>query len=430
MVIVCYLLLLLTDYIVIRDLRLMSLYDKFLPKRKKSPNRGVIHIGRWDISINWATFYTVFAILVIAVLTVAVCMPAREASRDITAKMWLLYIVLTVVISQLFYSIFSLLGYIPSLFSGRRWNTGLWIGLPVGVITFLLMWWGALIGRRQINVEKIEIASAKLPESFDGYRIVQISDLHLGTWGEDTTFVSEFVDKVNALDPDLIVFTGDAVNRTAYEFKPFVKPLSRLHARDGVYSVLGNHDYGDYVNWNTEEEKVENLDRLKEYQKLSGWRLLDNSHVFIRNEQGDSIALIGVGNWGEPPFSQYGNLTDAYPKDSLNDSNFKILLSHNPEHWNREVTKISNIDLTLAGHTHAMQISMSLGGWKWSPSKYKYEQWGGLYSRENESGDKGNIYVNIGAGEVGLPMRIGATPEITLITLRSKIEKESNREVQ
>ena len=405
-IIFCFLLLIATDALILMDLRRMSLYSKFVPKAKK---RTV-----------WWKVYAVFAVLVLALLTVAISMPRRSTSTGITPTMWMLYVVLTVELSQIAYSICSLLGFLPYLFRSRRWNTGLWVGLPLGVLVFSMMWWGVIFGRHAIQTVEVEITSPRLPESFNGYRIAQISDLHVGTWGSDTAFITRLVDRVNALEPDLIVFTGDLVNRESNELLPFMSTLSRLNAPDGVLTILGNHDYGDYISWNTPDEKAANLDSLKSYEKAMGWRMLDNANLAIDNATGDSIVVIGVGTWGEPPFSQYGDLKKAYPEERLHDNNFKILLSHNPEHWNREVSKISNIDLTLAGHTHAMQIMFELGSWRWSPAKYKYEQWGGKYDRKNDNGDVTSVYVNIGAGEVAIPMRIGAAPEITLFTLKRK----------
>lgn len=402
--IICYFLLVITDLCIIYDLRNFSLYKKFRPGNKRPG--------------NWWKVYLVFALLVLCLLTIAVSLPRRSENVGIGANMWLLYIVLTVEVAQIIYVIFSLIGVIPTLFRYPRWNTGLWIGLPLSVLFFSMMWWGVFIGRYKIQVNDVVIYSAKLPESFNGYKIAQISDLHLGSWGNDTTFVHNLVDSVNNLDPDLILFTGDIVNRTSDEMLPFLQTLSRLKATDGVFSVLGNHDYGDYVSWSSSESKKANLDSLLSYQKKAGWKLLNNASASLKNVNGDSIVLIGVENWGEPPFSQYGNLKKAYPERLFKDSNFKILMSHNPEHWNREVSKITNIDLTLSGHTHAMQIMFDFGNLKWSPSQYKYSQWGGSYSRKNEDNYLTRIYVNIGAGEVGIPMRIGASPEITLFTLK------------
>lgn len=400
----CFLLLIFTDWVIIRDLRVMSLYDKFQPSSKK---RRI-----------WWKVYGILALLTLALLIVAICLPRRNEESEITVVMWMLFTVMTVEIAQIDYTIFSLIGFIPVLFGQKRWNTGLWVGFPLAVLFFSMMWWGVIIGRHRINIEKIDITSEKLPSGFNNYKIAQISDLHLGTWGTDTTFVSRLVDSVNNQKPNLIVFTGDIVNRRSSEMKPFLKVLGRLKAPDGVVSVLGNHDYGDYISWSSSEAKKANLDSLRSYETQIGWELLENNHKSLVTSTGDTIILIGVGNWGEPPFSQYGDLKTAYPEKLHNDRKFKILLSHNPEHWNREVSKNTNIDLTLAGHTHAMQIELRVSNWKWSPSQYKYEQWGGLYSRKGKDGSNININVNIGAGEVGLPMRIGAPAEITLITLK------------
>ena len=403
MIFLSYFILILTDILIIYDLKEMSLYDKYPADSKR---RQV-----------WWKIYSVFAALILILLTVSICLPYRSPDAGITANMWLVFIVLVVILCQIVYSIFSLVGFIPALIGGIRWNTGLWVGLPMAVLIFTMMWWGACVGRNKIHVERIEVSSAKLPASFNGYKIAQISDLHVGTWGEDTTFVAKLVDSVNNLHPNLIVFTGDLVNREAYEAKPFIGILSRLKAPDGVYSILGNHDYGDYLSWNSDKAKVANMDSLKMYQKEMGWKLLNNRHTSINNSSGESIDLIGVGNWGLPPFSQYGDLEKAYPKESFKNDKFKILLSHDPDHWTSEVNKKTNIDLTLSGHTHAMQVMFNLGNKKWSPAKFRYKNWGGLYENESEDGNKTTLYVNLGAGEVGMPMRIGATPEVTLITL-------------
>lgn len=238
----------------------------------------------------------------------------------------------------------------------------------------------------------------------------------------DTSFVADLVDRVNSLHPDLIVFTGDIVNRKTDEIEPFLHTLSRLSAPDGVFSILGNHDYGDYVDWKDPADREENNRRLAHYQDSIGWTLLNNERRYIVRGN-DSITLIGVENWGDPPFPVYGSLEKALSasRDSLyhqNDSRFKVLLTHNPEHWNQEVSHSTNIDLTLTGHTHAMQMMISLGNWKWSPAKYRYEQWGGLYERLNDRGRTVRMYVNIGSGEVGMPSRLlSAYPEITLLRL-------------
>lgn len=371
-----------------------------------------------------ALTYGIFAVICWIFIAVCMLMPRRDSDSGILFQMWGIYSYLSILIPKTLFCLFSLIGQIPGLWKSKGVRLGLFAGLPVACLVFISMWWGAAVTRRQIEVVDVDVVSPRVPDAFDGYRIAQISDLHTGTWGDDTSFIQTLVDSVNALKPDVIFFTGDIVNRQSSELAPFLRTLSRLEAPDGVYSILGNHDYGDYVDWPSETDKRENLQLLKNWERQIGWHMLNNERTqLIRGN--DTIQLIGVENWGEPPFYQYGHLIDAYPlsRDSvynLKDNRFKILLTHNPEHWRREVTRISNIDLSLAGHTHAMQTVFRLGPWKWSPSALRYEQWGGLYEKQNPDGETLKIYVNIGAGEVGMPFRIGATPEITILTLRKK----------
>ncbi len=379
---------------------------------------------------GWSRAYGCSALLCWIFLLICLLLPRRDAGRGIEFQMWGFYSYLTVYIPKIIFCLFSIIGGVPRLLRAKTWKTGKWIGLPLALISFIAMWWGALVTRKQIDIVEVSISSPRVPEAFEGFRIVQISDLHVGTWGQDTRFVSRLCDSVNSLNPDLILFTGDIVNRESTELQPFLKALAGLKARYGVYSVLGNHDYGDYVEWPSQAEKAENLQLLRNWQRQIGWHLLDNERTEIISA-GDTIQLIGVENWGEPPFHQYGHLIDAYPLSAdsvknLNDNRFKILMTHNPEHWLREVIDISNIDLTLSGHTHAMQTEIKIGDKKWSPSSFRYKTWGGLYSRKANDGNLMRLYVNIGAGEVGMPFRIGAIPEITLITLHSAAESQSS----
>lgn len=351
-----------------------------------------------------------------------VFMPKRGES-SIIPLMWMLYASISIYVPKLLFVLFSTLGRIPLIWKGKRLRLGMYVGLPLGMVVFAAMWWGATGGRRMIQTNIVEIASPDIPAAFDGYRIVQFSDVHVGTWGNDTTFVSQLVDSINALKPDLIVFTGDVVNRRTDEITPFIPVLSRLSARDGVYSILGNHDYGDYMNWRSPADRERNNRDLQEIQARMGWTMLNNDFRYLRCES-DSIALIGVENWGEPPFRQYGKLSEAYPwKQNHSESVFKILLSHNPEHWRQEVSRKTDVDLTLAGHTHAMQFMVSAGKWRWSPSALIYPQWAGLYETASPDGKQSKIYVNIGSGEVGMPYRLGANPEITVIRLKHTATK-------
>lgn len=352
------------------------------------------------------------SIAMAALLILVISIPKRSGSDDGLGRiMWALYAYLSVYIPKIIFVIFDLIASLPLLWHRRRVRAIDIAGGILGAVVFLSMWWGALFNRFNIDIREVEITAEGLPAAFDGYRIVQISDLHTGTYGRDTSFVADVADAVNALRPDMIVFTGDIVNRRSDELRPFVSTLSHLSAPDGVFSILGNHDYGDYYVWPSEEAKKDNLDELLSLQQGMGWTMLNNDHRFVRHGC-DSIAVIGVENVGDPPFRTYGDLDAAYP--DLADPNFKILLSHNPVHWDTDIKDApdKNIALTLSGHTHAMQISV----FGLSPAAMRYPTWGGLY----KDNDKHQLYVNIGLGEVAIPARIGATPEITLITLRAK----------
>lgn len=344
-------------------------------------------------------------------LVVMICWPKRRGSdAGLDMIMWGLYTYFSVYIPKLLIVVFDLLARIPQLWHKRAIKAIDAVGLLLAIAVFGLMWWGALINRFNIDVNEVDVYVDGLPEGFEGYRIAQISDLHVGTFGTDTSFVAELVELVNSTGADLVVFTGDIVNRHTDEIEPFTATLSGLNAKDGVISILGNHDYGDYYVWPSEAAKAQNLNKLKDIQSAMGWRMLNNDCELIYRGN-DSILIIGVENVGDPPFHTYGDLDAAY--DELADPLFKILLSHNPAHWDADIkdSPDKNIALTLSGHTHAMQISL----FGYSPAAFRYPTWGGLYS----DNDGHQLYVNIGVGEVGIPTRIGATPEITLITLRS-----------
>lgn len=397
---------------------LVDLYITFDLRKTKRQSLHGGHGNAWKV-------YLASSVMCWIWLLVILCLPKRSEDSDILSLMWMLYSYLTIYAAKITYIVVSLIGRLISFVT--RCNTVRkpfkWIAMSVGLATFAMMWIGVWVTRRQIMVTEVTIDSPKIPEAFNGYRIVQISDLHVGTWGEDTSFIKSLVEKVNSLHPDLILFTGDIVNRKTDELTPFLFDLSQFSAADGVMSVLGNHDYGDYVDWKNPQERIANNELLHQEQRGMGWDLLQDEHrLIVRNN--DTIVIAGVENWGDPPFPTYGNLDKALSdsKDSLinrHDSHFKILMTHNPEHWNREIASKSNIDLTLSGHTHAMQMMVgNLQGWKWSPAVYRYSLWGGLYERQGNDGTPVRLYVNIGAGEVGMPSRLlGARPEVTLLVL-------------
>ncbi|MEG2401722.1 MAG: metallophosphoesterase [Muribaculaceae bacterium] len=357
--------------------------------------------------------YLVLTILLFAYIMVALALPRRSIDNEgLRVIMFMFYSYLTFYVPKIIYIICDLISFIPRLWRCRKIPYLSSVGIVLGLFMFISMWWGSLVTVNDCEVVEETIEYNNLPKDFDGYKIVQFSDFHVGTYGTDTTFVAKAVNIINELRPNVIVFTGDLVNRETSELLPFMKPLSRLKAPDGVYSILGNHDYGDYMNWDTPMAKEKNMQQLVDAQKLMGWILLNNNHRMIKHGH-DSIAMIGVENWGEPPFKKHGDLKKAYP--TLNDSLFKIMLSHNPNHWRGEILPKTNIDLTLSGHTHAMQVLMNIAGYKFSPAVFRYDEWAGIYDENSKK-----LYVNIGLGQVAFPMRVGATPEITLITLKRK----------
>lgn len=347
-------------------------------------------------------------------LVVLIVLPKRSGSdADLTAIMWCLYAYFSVYMPKYIFVAVDLLAKLPQLFRRKRIKALSIAGEVLAVVVFVAMWWGALVNRYSIDIREVSFESEALPEAFDGLRAVQISDIHTGSYGTDTAYLAKVVEAVNALTPDVILFTGDIVNRHSSELEPFTGVLGRLRARYGVYSVLGNHDYGDYYVWPSPEAKVADRRHLVGLQEGMGWKMLNNATAVI-HRGADSIAIVGVENIGDPPFPVYGDLDEAYPGD-LADPVFKILMSHNPAHWTADIADApdKNIPLTLSGHTHAMQMEV-LGV---SPAALRYSTWGGMYSDADGSH---SLYVNIGIGEVGIPARIGATPEITLFTLSRK----------
>ena len=285
-------------------------------------------------------------------------------------------------------------------------------GALLAAIPFTSIAYGMLKGRWAFRVIRKQIASANIPASFDGFKVVQISDAHVGSFFDNHKQVKRAIQMINDLEPDVLVFTGDMVNNFASEAESWIDAFGSLQAKYGKFSILGNHDYGDYSKWDSEEEKAANLNRLKEIHSEMGFRLLLNENERI-DLNGDQIGLLGVENWGVPPFPQHGDLAQA--KRGAENLPFKILLSHDPSHWDHVVRKEhSDIDLTLSGHTHGMQFGVELGNIKWSPVKYKYPKWAGLYTEGQQQ-----LYVNRGFGYIGFPGRVGMPPEITLLELKA-----------
>ena len=288
------------------------------------------------------------------------------------------------------------------------------LGLTIGAIIFAIIMIGYFYGSRKLVVKHTEIALHNIPEAFNGYTIVQFSDLHLGTYGRHRDNVERLVRAINAEKPNLIVFTGDIVNYNIDELKPFCSILGQISAPDGVFSVMGNHDYLCYQRWKTKHDQLNAIHQLQQDERDMGWNLLLNSHAIITHN-GDSIAIIGVENDGRPPFPQFGDLRKAQkglPDVCASGSPMmKILLSHDPTHWQRRVLPETDIQLTLSGHTHGTQCSI----FGWSPAQLLYKEWGGLYEKAGRY-----LYVSTGIGQVLIPFRFGIWPQIETITLKKQ----------
>ncbi|GAB4208944.1 MAG: metallophosphoesterase [Bacteroidia bacterium] len=278
--------------------------------------------------------------------------------------------------------------------------------------------YGMIKGAYRYKIHEVKLSFPEFPKGMGSLKVVQISDLHLGSFFSEHP-VKKIVELVNAENPDIIVFTGDLVNNVVEEALPYKDILSKLKAGIGVFSIFGNHDYGDYVQWDSLEDKKNNLDRLVHFQRELGWDILMNENRIIE-KNGEKIAIIGVENWGgNLHFPRYGKLDKAY--SGTETVPFKLLLSHDPSHWDLEVSKkYSDIQLTLSGHTHGFQFGIEYGNIKFSPVQWVYKHWAGLYmaeSKNNQSDGKQYLYVNRGAGFIGYPGRLGIWPEITVIEI-------------
>jgi len=302
----------------------------------------------------------------------------------------------------------------PTTLPGRRTFISQ-IALGLAAIPFIGIIDGIWKGRYRYRVISHTLEFEDLPDEFDGFTIAQISDIHSGSF-DNQEKVENGVQMVNELGADAIMFTGDMVNNTATEAEPWIDTFKKLNGKNGVFSILGNHDYGDYWRFPSAQAKVNNLNRLKEIHAEMGMDLLLNeSRFFERNSQ--RLYLAGVENWGLPPFPQYGDLQEAL--NGIPEDAFTILLSHDPSHFDAEVKQHSKkVHLTLSGHTHGMQFGIEIPGWiKWSPVKFKYPKWAGLYPEP----DGQVLHVNRGFGFLAFPGRVGMWPEITHITLRKKL---------
>ena len=319
---------------------------------------------------------------------------------------FILLLAITLVLTLLITIVACIRKFMGKLF-WKSFKAGLWILLlpPIALL------YGAFIERNQTQTNNVEIVSENVPSAFDGYKIVHISDMHLLSFiGREET-LAKIVEKINAQQPDAILFSGDIVTQNSSEFATTKEILAKLHANDGVFSILGNHDYSFYNHWESEEMRKKDADAIVQHQRDMGWNLLLNENRNITrsiNGKEESLSIIGVENIStKHKFRSYGNLAKAQQGA---DGEFKILLTHDPSHWRSEVLPRTDIDLTLSGHTHAMQSTL----FGWSIISFVYKEYMGLYKE-----GKQHLYVNIGLGETMFPFRVGAKPEITVITLKN-----------
>jgi len=357
--------------------------------------------------------YIAFWIFTIGLISSILILKSRLDDIDSRRKQLLVSSLFGLTVSSfipkiLFVIVISLLYFMNYVFSEKISLIILPLfGLFSGFLPFFVIVYAIFRSLYRFKVHHITIKIKDLPDNLANLRIVQISDLHLGSFNFRYHILDRAVKLINQLKPDLIFFTGDLVNNHAWELKGWDLVLNKLTAKKGKYSVLGNHDYGDYSEWKSIKAKRSNHALIKYFYEKIDFKLLVNESKIVEID-GGKLAIIGVENWGLPPFKQYGDLNKAIK--NVVDIPFKILLSHDPTHWTEEVVKDTNIVLTLSGHTHGMQAAINIKSKKWSPIKFKYKHWAGLYKDHDQY-----LHVNRGLGWLAFPGRVGMRPEITLI---------------
>ena len=382
--------------------------------------RGIEYLFSPGIEGNPLFHYIYWGVTLLMLLALIATGSRFQQLRDpsqLFGIMQIMGIFLMLYVPKLLFNATQLMGDLASLVSAllhadagslKKWF--LLPGLILGLLTFVAFGMGMVRGRTNLKVFRETIKIKALPESFDGLRIVQLSDIHLAGFYRHPGYIRKVVSRVNELEPDVLCFTGDMVHNFSEEVDPFIEILNEIKAPMGKYAVLGNHDYGVYYKWDSKEEETANLDRVKAQIRASGFDLLLNEHRTI-SLNGDSLEIIGVENWGKPPFPQHGELHKAM--SGMDSNHISILLTHDPSHWDLQVRAKKDIALTLSGHTHGMQFGIEIGKFRWSPSQWTYKHWAGLYSENGQQ-----LYVNRGLGYTGFPGRVGIRPEITRLTLQ------------
>ncbi|MFC6997305.1 metallophosphoesterase [Rufibacter roseus] len=400
-------------------LLLVFLIDLYVFQAVRTVSEGLTSGGKKAVYvIYWAISLFTLGTLLLALLTRGSA--PNPARMQVANVLFILFISkLVVVLFLLLDDLVRLTQWLSNNFRGAekekfdlsRHKFMSQLALVMGAIPLGTLIWGMVRGAYAYQVKKVTLKFPNLPQAFDGFRMLQITDMHAGSF-HSAEPLKEAVALINKQAADVVVFTGDMVNNLASEVEPYVDVLAQVKAPNGVYSILGNHDYGDYVEWPSPDAQLQNIQTLIQHQRRAGWKVLLNEHQVLERN-GQKIAILGVENWGaQMRFPKYGKLGKAYA--GTEELPFKVLLSHDPSHWDGEVNvKYPDIDLTLSGHTHGMQFGVNIPGFKWSPVQYVYKQWAGLYKKGRQ-----HLYVNVGLGFLGYHGRVGFLPEITVFEFK------------
>lgn len=377
--------------------------------------RTILRRGTRTTKLIFYTIYLIISLTTVGLLLYLFSNPENiRQTKNYSAFYFVISLAILTLLPKLLFSVFTILSFPMRWLGGRRSHQLLLAGSFIicsGI--FLTIVNGIFFGRHNVQVKKLNLYFDNLPLQMDGFKIVQLSDIHLGSFGKNSKVMDKTVRLVKELHPDLMLFTGDLVNNFGNEIDGFESYLGELAGTYGKYAILGNHDYGDYSTWPDTISKGQNLNAIKQGIRDAGFNLLLNQSVKIQVKD-TSFFLIGVENWGHKPFPQYADL-DVAMKDVPFHS-FRILMSHDPAHWSSVVLPQTNIPLTLSGHTHGAQMGIKIAGMEFSPIYLIQKRWGGLYEEEHQK-----LYVNRGLGTIGFKGRIDMRPEITLLTLhRSK----------
>lgn len=374
---------------------------------KKMKKHGFFHWFRWLSLVPVILFILIF-------FYIRFGLRYSDNFLITTRVSWVFVILSMIYTPKIIYILFFYINRLYNRIFTTQTRVFRMIGFGLGVFFVSVISYGLIVTRDNFHVKNQIVEVQDLPDGFDGYKIVVFADFHLGNWNKKFSIMEPIIKLINEQNADIIVFAGDMINNYESETRGWEPYFKRLESKSGkMYAVLGNHDYGDYTNWDSEEAKSKNLEKTKQNIRELGFRLLLNENEDLVHA-GDTISIIGVENFGSGHFADYSDLKKAH--SGIKAERLKLLISHDPNHWNMEVAgKIPNIFLTLSGHTHAGQIGFVRSGIKISPAKLIYPQWDGLYTHKNQA-----LYVNRGIGYVGIPVRIGVPPEITVIELRKK----------